>query len=243
MNANLKDKNWLNAVIWDDTDEHGMELCTRDIPIKLDYTDPALVFPLQSKKAIHFRTYAEKQWAKNKPGLHRSSMMRYSSIDRTVDIQEMMLRNKIQYLLTKSFPPSEMRHRRKYRDPKLKIPNNPISHSEAAKKHPKFGTEPTSYSVRSFTPLHLLSKKKEPWVRLKFGQPFSLPMEINHSITDHKSLFASSKDKGEMVLFEYLEEKPPLLNSGMGAKITIITWEKGAMVQVEIKRTAIQKNS
>ncbi len=228
MNANLKDKNWLNAVIWDDTDEHGMELCTRDIPIKLDYTDPALVFPLQSKKAIHFRTYAEKQWAKNKPGLHRSSMMRYSSIDRTVDIQEMMLRNKIQYLLTKSFPPSEMRHRRKYRDPKLKIPNNPISHSEAAKKHPKFGTEPTSYSVRSFTPLHLLSKKKEPWVRLKFGQPFSLPMEINHSITDHKSLFASSKDKGEMVLFEYLEEKPPLLNEiGMGAKIINYHMGKG----------------
>ena len=64
---------------WDDTDEHGM-VCTRDMPIKLDYADPA-GFPLQSKKAIHFRTYAEKQWAKSQPGLHRSSMMRYSSIN------------------------------------------------------------------------------------------------------------------------------------------------------------------
>ena len=50
MNVGLKDKAWLNTVIWDDSDQHGKQLCEREIPIKLDYTDPALVFPLQSKE-------------------------------------------------------------------------------------------------------------------------------------------------------------------------------------------------
>ena len=81
-----------------------------------------------------------------------------------------MLRNKIQYLLTKSFPPMKCDTEENIAI-QIKIPNNPISHSEAAKKHPKFGTEPTSYSVRSFTPLHLLSKK-EPWVRLSLASHF-----------------------------------------------------------------------
>ena len=59
MNVGLKDKAWLNTVIWDDSTSTE-QLCEREIPIKLDYTDPALVFPLQSKKATQFRTYAEK---------------------------------------------------------------------------------------------------------------------------------------------------------------------------------------
>ena len=74
--------------------------------------------------------------------------------------------------------------------------------------------------------MNFLKRKKQPWLRLKFGQPFALPKEIK-TIADHKRLFASSKDQGEIVLFEYLEEKPPLLNEiGMGAKIVNYHVEK-----------------
>ena len=46
-----------------------------------------------------------------------------------------------------------------------------------------------------------------------------LPIDFG-PVQDHRKLFASAKDKGKMVLFEYLEERPPLLNEvGMGAKI------------------------
>ena len=116
-----------------------------------------------------------------------------------------------------SFPASELRNKRRARD--HSVSKYPIEHCEACKKHPKFGREPVHYSVRSFAPLNLLGDKKNAYLRLKFGQPFVLPIDFG-PVRDHRKLFASAKDKGKMVLFEYLEERPPLLNEvGMGAKI------------------------
>ena len=131
--------------------------------------------------------------------------------------KQLMLRNKVPYRLIYSFPASELRNKRRARD--HSVSKYPIEHCEACKKHPKFGREPVHYSVRSFAPLNLLGDKKNAYLRLKFGQPFVLPIDFG-PVRDHRKLFASAKDKGKMVLFEYLEERPPLLNEvGMGAKI------------------------
>ena len=223
VNRALNGPGWLKGIVWDDSWDDRTK---PTFEVRIDPTDRSLL--MQPTKAL--RSYAERVAG----GRSRAALGAGAGGGSTLEEEEsesglerLVNKNRIHYQLIEVYrqsnlAPHELRGNFTFNKAKL-----PIRHAEAAMRFLDLGEDPNTFQYRQKLPLYRLQSRvtneskdlHEHTMRVIPGRPFNLPME-EVALAERESLHAHSKQQGEIVLFEYLEESPILLNEkGMGATV------------------------
>eukprot|EP00505_MAST-04D_sp_SCG-Rhode-Island_P002484 Stramenopile-MAST_4_protein_2484 len=229
VNKDLNNPEWLKEIIWDDTSDEA--ILKRAVPLRIDFTDTHIIS--KHPKKLKLMSYADHIVRRNNI---RGELSVAAGVACKNEAEEDSLKvdfdggfantgdkNKVYKALAEVYCPSTLWGQKKRGHFSFKKVNFlPIQHSKVTFKFLSYFPDPLTFFSRVPVPLNKMREKalrshKVAMIEIRSGRRFEMPME-EASTSGKDILFANSMQQGEILLFEYLEENPLLLNlPGMGA--------------------------